>query len=364
MLGVGIIGAGAVARIHARAFSEVPGTFVAAIADKNPARAEAMAREFGVPACPSVQALLERADVQVVSICTPSGNHEEPALCAARAGRHVIVEKPLEITLARIDRIIEECERHGVRLATVLNNRYREGNLFLKRAIDAGRFGRLLNANVQVRWYRTREYYAQSSWRGTWALDGGGALMNQAIHYVDLLLWFIGDIDSVAAYAGTLLHRQIETEDTAVAIFRSRSAVIGTIVAGTCMYPGFPARIEISGERGSAAICDGVIDTWALADSDPLDAEAKAFMSGRIDNARASEPMAFDHTYHRKQFEQVVEAIRGDVPVEVSGREGRKSVELIQAIYQSAEESREVRLGAAAGPAPPRARPVAGPALV
>ncbi len=340
MLGVGIIGCGAIARLHIQSFLELPQTRVAAVADAHEPAAKKAGQELGVPCYTNFREMLAREDVQAVSICTPSGLHSEAAVAAARAGKHVIVEKPLDVTLEKIDAVIAACREAGVKLNCIFNNRYRESNLFLKRAVDQGRFGRLLNANAVIRWYRQPEYYTQSSWHGTWSMDGGGALMNQSIHYIDLLLWLAGDVSDVSAYRGTLLHKTMETEDTAVAALRFQNGALGTVLAATSIYPGYPAIIQLAGERGSASVTDGIILDWNFLDSDPMDEEAKQFITNAaVDNNRAAVPMAFDHTYHKKQIARAVDSILEDVQPDIGGEEARRSVELILRIYESAAKN-------------------------
>ncbi len=343
-LGIGIIGCGAISRMHIDGFGKIDGVEIRGVSDAVAEVAEKVGKTLGVPGYGDYREMLLRDDIDIVSICTPSGLHHDIAIDAAKAGKHVIVEKPLEVTTERIDEIIAACEENGVKLACVFNNRYREGSMFLKRAIDAGRFGKMISANAFVQWYRKPEYYAQSNWRGTWAFDGGGTLMNQSIHYIDMLLWFAGPVASLRGYTATLLHEGIETEDTATAIFKFKSGALGTIICGTSCYPGFPARIELTGERGTAVICDGTITTWSFADEDPLDEEAKAYMAADVDNDRASDPMAFDSTYHRLQFENILVSFRQGKNAEVDGYEARKSVELIRAIYRSSEQGTDVTL--------------------
>jgi UDP-N-acetyl-2-amino-2-deoxyglucuronate dehydrogenase len=345
VVGVGVVGCGAISRMHMDSFRSLEGVRLLAVSDKNGELARKTGEELGVDFYDSAEELLARDDIEIVSVCTPSGLHEEITIKAAQAGKHVIVEKPIEVTLSKIDNMIASCKKNGVKLACILNNRYREGNIFLKKALEAGRFGRLINVNAFVRWYREPAYYLNSDWRGTWALDGGGALMNQGIHTVDLLLWFAGDIESLCAYTGALLHRTIQTEDTASAAVKFRSGALGAVIASTSMYPGFPAEIQISGERGSASVSEGVIGTWSFLDRDALDEEAARYMGGSIDNRRACDPMGFDYTYHKKQLRRIIDAIQNGSEPEVSGEEARKPVEAILAIYEAAAGHREIRLG-------------------
>lgn len=337
MLGVGVIGCGAISRMHIESFLQNPNTAVRAVADTSESAAARTAGKLHAESYRDYRDMLRRKDIDIVSICTPSGLHSEAAIAAAQAGKHVIVEKPLDVTLEKVDAMIEACEKHHVKLSCIFNNRYREGNIFLKQAIGAGRFGRLINANAVIRWYREPDYYRKSPWHGTWALDGGGALMNQSIHYVDLLLWFAGDVESLSAYTGTLLHKTIETEDTAVAVLKFKTGALGALVATTSTYPGYPAVIQLTGERGSASIQDGVITSWNFLDKNPIDLQAKAFFGcGAVDNERASVPMAFACKYHAKQIASAVDSILNDTKPDIGGTEARKSVELILGVYESA----------------------------
>lgn len=346
VLGVGIIGCGAISRMHIDAYLQIPGTKIVAVHSAHEDSARRVAEELGVSWYTDLEALLKRKDLDLVSICTPSGVHAEAAIAAARAGKHVVVEKPLDVTLEKIDAIIAACEENGVQLHCIFNNRFRGGNAFVKRAVDAGRFGKLFNVNAIVRWYRTPAYYQNSSWHGTRALDGGGALMNQSIHYVDLLLWMGGQVQSVSAVADTLLHRSIETEDTAAAVLRFQSGAIGTILATTSTYPGYPAELQVAGERGSASIRDGVIQNWSFIDTDPLDREAETYMEAHKDgDNRAADPMAMTCADHKRQMERAVASILTGGKPDVSGADARRSVELILAIYEASASGRPVVLG-------------------
>src|SRR5947207_798014 len=223
MPGIAIIGCGMIARFHARALADIPGTRIVALADSDLPRARKLADELKLGEnniYPDTASLLARRDVDVVIVATPSGAHMEPSVAAAEAGKHVVVEKPLEVTLERCDRIIEACDRNKVQLCTIFPSRFADANRALKAAVDAGRFGRLTLGETTCKWWRPQSYYDQGGWRGTKALDGGGALMNQAIHNVDLPLWMMGAATHVLGFTSTLAHERIEVEDTAVACIR------------------------------------------------------------------------------------------------------------------------------------------------
>ncbi|MGO9598044.1 MAG: Gfo/Idh/MocA family protein [Isosphaeraceae bacterium] len=345
--GLGIIGCGLIAEFHARAIAETPGAAVVAAYSRHRANAEKIA---GMAAKPcgiytELQSMLAHPGLDVVCICTPNGAHLEPALMAARAGKHVVVEKPLEITLSRCDAIIHACDAAGVGLCTIFPSRFTAANVRLKEAIMAGRFGRLTLADTYVKWWRTQEYYDSGGWRGTWELDGGGALMNQAIHNVDLLCWLMGDVDAVVALTATLAHVRIDVEDTAVASLRFKSGALGVIEAATSVYPGLLKRIEIHGDRGSARVEQDDITLWDFQERVPSDNEVYAAMAATSGfKSGASDPRGITHTGHRDQLAEFLAAIDRKRAPRVDGREGRKSVEIIRAIYQSARTGQVVKL--------------------
>ncbi len=350
--GFGIIGCGMIAHFHARAIRELRGAKLVACYDAIPAAADRLAGETGCRAYHRLGKMLADSDVSVVTIATPSGAHLEPAVAAARAGKHVIVEKPLEITLARCDKIIEACRTNGVKLSTIFPSRFHDSSRELKRAVDAGRFGRLTLGDAYVKWFRPQSYYDSGAWRGTWKLDGGGALMNQAIHSVDLLLWLMGPVVEVTAHAATLAHERIAVEDAAVATLRFASGALGVIEASTAAYPGYLKRIEVHGSSGSAIMEEEDIRKWDFARADRRDATIRRhMMQAHSTGGGASDPAAIGHHGHTRQFRDVLAAIeQGREPL-IDGREGRRSVEVILAIYKSAETGRIVQLPLARDPA-------------
>lgn len=340
MLGIGIIGGGSISEKHIDAVAGIAVARVVAVSSRSFESAKGAAERCGAHACASNEELLSCDDVDAVIICTPSGTHGEIAIAAANAGKHVIVEKPIEITLEKVDAIIQACRSNNVKLHGIYNNRYKPVYQFLKRAVDSGRFGKIINANASIRWYRTPSYYQDSSWHGTWSLDGGGTLMNQSIHYVDLLLWLAGDVAHAFGYTRKLLHKSIETEDTAVACLEFENGAIGSIVATTSTYGGFPAELQLTGQRGTVVVRDDCIDRWDFCDQDPLDDEVTSYqMTG---NAKSyADPAAFSCADHKAQLTQIVdEIINGKTPT-VSGEEARKAVKLILRIYRSSDERGE-----------------------
>ncbi|MCS6977702.1 MAG: Gfo/Idh/MocA family oxidoreductase [Gemmatales bacterium] len=346
-LGFAIVGCGMIARFHARAIRELPDARLVALVSRNPSHAEAVMEAGGVrcPVFASVEEMLKRPDVDVVVVCTPSGAHLEPAVAAAEAKRHVVVEKPLEITLERCDRIIEACDRNRVLLCTIFPSRFADANVALKRAIESGRFGRLTLGETTCKWWRPQSYYDEGGWKGTLALDGGGALMNQAIHNVDLLLWMMGPVRSLAGFTATLAHERIEVEDTAVACLRFANGALGVIQAATSIYPGLPKTIAVHGDKGSVVVEQEDVLRWEFTPETDEDRQIRQRFAQKVGaSGGASNPAAISHEYHRRQLADFVEAIRNNRFPLVDGREGRRAVEVILAIYRSAQTGRVVEL--------------------
>lgn len=344
-LGFGIIGCGVISDFHARAIADVSGAKLAACFDTRREAADRLAQATGCRAYYDLDGMLADPAVNVVTIGTPSGAHMEPAVAAARAGKHVIVEKPLEITLRRCDRIIAECEKAGVVVSTIFPSRFHASAVEMKKAIDGRRFGRLVAGDAYVKWYRTQQYYDSGAWRGTWELDGGGALMNQAIHSVDLLLSLMGPAVEVRAQTALLAHQRIAVEDHAVATVRFANGALGVIEASTAIYPGYLKRIEIHGTEGSAVLEEEDLVKWDFAKRRASDAAVEAKMaSKKSTGGGAADPKAIGHHGHAAQFRDVVRAIRKGAKPAIDGVEGRRSVELILAIYKAAETGRAVAL--------------------
>jgi UDP-N-acetyl-2-amino-2-deoxyglucuronate dehydrogenase len=349
--GFGIVGCGMIANFHARAIGDIRGARVVACFDAVPAAADRFAAAQGCRAHHTLKDMLADPEVDVVTVGTPSGAHLEPAVAAARAGKHVIVEKPLEITLRRCDQIIRECEKHKVKLSAIFPSRFHQSSIELKRAAEQGRFGRLTLGEAYVKWYRTQAYYDSGAWRGTWELDGGGALMNQAIHSVDILIWLMGPVAEITAHTGLLAHERIAVEDTAVATLKFANGALGVIEASTAAFPGYLKRIEMHGSEGSAALEEEDVVVWDFAKKARGDAAVHARMAARISTAGgASDPSAIGHHGHTEQFRDVLEAIRDDRAPAVDGHEGRRSVEIILGIYKAAETGKAIKLPLASDP--------------
>lgn len=339
-IGFGIIGCGAIAPWHIEAIRASRGGRLVAVVDEDEGRARKTAADAGVASYVDYHEMLRRSDIDVVSICTPSGKHAEAATAAVRAGKHIVVEKPLEITLERIDAVLREADRAGVKVSAVFQRRFQAATHLVKRALDEGRLGRVVLANMANEAYRAQSYYDSGAWRGTWALDGGGALMNQAIHGVDLLLHLMGPVESLSAYTGTLA-RRIEVEDTAVASLRFRNGALGTIVAATSVQPNNPFRCEILGDLGTVRIEGEAISVWQVPGDDERPGAATA-APPKV--ASATGFFAQGVEGHIGQIQDVIDAIRDDRAPLVDGREGRRAVELILAIYESGRTGRPVAL--------------------
>jgi predicted dehydrogenase len=341
MLRFALVGCGRISSKHVEALSSKPDSCITAVCDTVAARAEAVARTLGVPHYTDMHDMMasERSRIDALCILTPSGLHADHCVALAAYGKHIVVEKPMALSMADADRMIAACDQAGVRLFVVKQNRYNKPVVKLREALEEGRFGKLVLGAVRVRWSRDQRYYDQDAWRGTWAFDGG-VFANQASHHVDLLNWMMGDFESVLARTSNALAR-IETEDTGAALIRFRNGALGIIEATTATRPkDLEGSISILGEGGTVEIggfAVNAIKTWSFAQE--LD-------SDRLVRAEYSENPPNVYGFgHRKYFEHVRDCIVNDRPALVDGAEGRKSLELIAAIYESAASGQEVRSG-------------------
>jgi UDP-N-acetyl-2-amino-2-deoxyglucuronate dehydrogenase len=340
--GFGIVGAGVIGTTHAEAISLVPGASVAAVTDVVPEHAKALAEACDCAAEPDLAGLLARADVDVVSVCVPSGLHAEVGTQAAAAGKHLVVEKPIDVTLAAADRLIAAARASGAGVTVISQHRFDTGLDELRRLIDSGALGSLVLGEASTKWYRTQGYYDSAAWRGTWELDGG-SLMNQGIHYVDLLLWIMGPATEVTAITATQAH-QVEVEDTALALVRFASGAVGTIVSSTAVYPGFAQRLEITGTNGTVVVENGRIVRRALRSG----AAATPDATDTPDSASA-DPGGVDPASHAAQIAEFLTAIgKGREPA-VTAESARAALEVVCAVYESARTGRAVAIPAASG---------------
>jgi UDP-N-acetyl-2-amino-2-deoxyglucuronate dehydrogenase len=339
----GIIGTGAIARMHAEAIKMNDNSELYIVYDKIQERATAFAEKHNCRTVSSLEELLA-SDVEAVTIATPSGNHAEVAIPAAKAGKHILCEKPLEVTISKTNDLVRICESSNVRLSAVFQSRFSRSVQVIKKAVDAGRFGEPVLAAASVRWYRNPEYYSSAGWRGTWALDGGGALMNQGIHTVDLLVYFNGDISEVTGRTARIMHKSIEVEDTVVAMLKFKNNSLGTIEASTACAPGFPRRVELSGTKGSVILEDDRIIRWSFTDEEPGDEEIRSVLgAGEEMHGGSSDPTAISAEGHRRQISELSYAILNGQGLTTPGAEGKRAVELICAVYESARTGTTIK---------------------
>ncbi len=340
MLKIGLVGCGRIAKRHSELLGngQIAGAGLAAVCDIVPGKAEATAKPFGVPWFKDMHEMMDQVKLDVVVVLTESGLHAEHAIALAPYGKHIVVEKPMALTLDDADRMIRACDQNGIRLFVVKQNRFNVPIVKMREALVAGRFGKLTLGTVRVRWCRRQDYYDQDEWRGTWALDGG-VLTNQASHHVDLLEWMMGDVESVFAKATTAL-ADIETEDTAIVVLKFRSGAIGVIEATTAARPtDLEGSISLLGENGTVEIGGFAVNemkVWRFEESIPEDDEVLAKFSVNPPNV-----YGFGHQAY---YQHVVDCIMTERPQLVDGLEGRRSLELVSAIYESIETGREVSM--------------------
>ncbi len=340
MINFAIIGCGRIAKRHAELLGtgQIAGARLAAVCDIRPERAQAFAEKYGVPGFTSIGEMLATPDIDAVSVLTPSGMHAEHTIAAARSKRHTIVEKPMALTLVDADAMIRECDKAGVGLFVVKQNRFNVPVVKAREALDAGRFGRLVLGTVRVRWCRDQSYYAHDEWRGTWAQDGG-VLANQASHHVDMLSWFMGEVESVHCRAMTALV-DIEAEDTAVATLKFRNGALGVIEATSATRPrDMEGSLSVLGATGAVEVAGfamNKIRTWQFSDPQPSDADV-------VGNFSVNPPNVYGFG-HQAYYEHMVDVLARDAKPLVDGHEGRQSLELIMALYESIASGREVSL--------------------
>ena len=352
----GILGCGVIGPHHAKAISGLESAELVAVADVVPELAEELAGEYGCAHCSGLEEMLAGVDLDAVCVCTPSGMHADGAIMALEAGKHVVIEKPVDVTLEAADRLIEVQRATGRRVAVVSQHRFDAATQAVHEALARGEFGRLTSGSADVRWWRSQPYYDSGGWRGTWELDGGGVLINQAIHSIDLLQWLMGQVVEVTAYTGLIAHERIEVEDTAVAILKFANGALGTIVATTAAYPGLTTRIAVHGDRGSAIIDDDELTYFHAAREGQ---EGGAYGAGGGENQAEEVMLRYGEAEsgpgagadpgslsmaHRDQIQDFIEAVgEGREPL-VNLQEGRKSLAIIQAIYESASTGGPVRI--------------------
>ena len=343
--GFGIIGCGMISDFHSAAIADIKNGKLVAVSSRKAENSQRLVDRYSIQAYSDYNEMLNRDDIDIVCVCTPSGAHMEPAVAAAEAGKHVIIEKPLEITLERCDAIIESCKKANVRLCAIFNSRFSDASQLVKDTVSSGRLGQLTLGDAYVKWYRSQDYYDSGDWRGTMELDGGGALMNQSIHAIDFLQYVMGPVESIQAFTDTLAHKRIDVEDVAVAALRFKNGALGVVEGTTAVYPGSLKKFEFSGTKGTIVLEEEDIITWEFEEEEPEDAEIKKqFTEKKSGGGGASDPRAINNDNHRRQMINLIQSIENNIPHLVDGREGRKAVEIILAIYQSSKAGKTVHL--------------------
>lgn len=348
-VGFGVIGCGVIGVTHAESIQAAEGAALLAVYDIVPEAAAKLGERFGVPYYSDAAKFLAHPGLEAVTVCVPSGLHAEVGIQAVAAGKHILVEKPIDITLEAADRLIEACNKAGVKLGVISQHRFAPDIIKVKQAIEAGEFGPMVLGEASIKWYRTQQYYDSGAWRGTWALDGGGALTNQGVHYIDLLQWLMGPVASVKAMVATRTH-QIEVEDLGVAVLQFASGALGTITGSTAVFPGLAERLELHGRDATALIESDKLKTYltrtALGEASNYGMNLKTSEeSGDTGAGGAANPAAIGNYLHIAQITDFASAVRENRDPAITGQDARRPLELIQAIYRSAREGREVKLG-------------------
>lgn len=336
-IGFAIVGTGIAAHFHAKSILSLRDAFLVGVYGNNAEEAAAFAAEYGVKAYPSAEALFGDESVEAVSICTPSGLHADYAVQALRAGKHVMVEKPLALNVKDCLSIVEAEKKSGKYCAVISQNRVTDSTAFVKQAVDSGKLGKIICTDVHMKYHRSEEYYASSDWRGTWKMDGGGALMNQGIHGIDLMRYIMGEVHSVSAVCKTLLHK-IEVEDTAVASIEYKSGALGVLTGTTAISPGYPKTFSICGSKGSIHLEDERITKW---DVDFPIPNLETIQHGKNS---PSDPGGISIAGHQKQLLDLIQSIQEKKPVFYSAEDAMKTVELICAIYESSRKEQKIFL--------------------
>lgn len=335
----GIIGSGNIVETHIRSIQELPNAEVTAIFSRNRETAEKWGSQYDIQVYSDYDEFLGNDQMEIVTILTPSGTHADLGILAAKRGKHVVVEKPIDTSLNKTDELIHACKQANVTLSCIFQHRFDDGIIDLKQAMDLGEFGQLNFGAARTSWYRSQEYYDSGAWRGTWELDGGGALMNQSIHYIDLLLYLMGPIEEVYAYCATRAHERIEVEDIAVASLKFKSGALGLIEGNTAAYPGYSATLDIFGNNGSVIIENDQVKEWNFKSGNSYTKSTKEVVQTSASSSKMS-----SYTSHKRQYEDIVHAILEKRDPLVTGEEARKSLALILAIYESARSGRPVKL--------------------
>jgi len=340
----GIVGAGLIADFHANAVKSIPNAKLVGCCDVVSEKAQALVDKYGGRAFKDYEELVGCDDIDIITVATPSGFHAEPTIAAAGAGKHVICEKPLDVTLERIDAMMAAHEKAGTVLGGIFPCRFNDAIVPLREAIQSGRFGTITYAGVYVPWWRTEEYY-KDSWHGTWKLDGGGALMNQSIHMIDMLCHLMPTIESVQAYMETRGHPQIEAEDTAVVSVRFVDGTLGIIYGTSASWPGRYRRFEITGTKGTVVYKEDIFTMWEFLDKKPEDEEIRRKYCQINTGGGVNDPGTIPYENHTRNFRAFLDSLETGKEFCISAPEARRTVEVILGIYESARTGRMVKLG-------------------
>lgn len=338
-----VVGTGTVGDWHVRVIPKLANAELVALCDIQPEKARALIAKYqlgNIPVYADEAELLAKEKLDVIHLCTPSGNHLDPAVMAMEAGKNVICEKPLEIAPERIDRMIAAAGKNKVKLAGIFQNRWNDANRALRQAAQEGRFGRIAWAGCFTPWYRPDQYYRDGGWRGTWKLDGGGAIMNQSVHAIDLLQWIAGPIKQVSAYAASRIHAEIEVEDTMSASVLFENGGFGTIMGTTAMYPGGAVRVEIGGENGSGVAEAGFgLRSYRFRDERPEDKALIERINAKPATSAGSSAINQGQDLHTRNISAIFQAWDEGQEAETCGAEARKAVAIIVALYESARKN-------------------------
>jgi predicted dehydrogenase len=328
----GVIGCGGIGNFHAKSINAAEGACLVAVCDIIEEKAIKFADKYGVKKIyTNYKEMLNDGEIDAVTIATPSGIHGEMCIAAADNNKHILCEKPIEITTEKINSLIEGVRKNKVKVACVFQRRFEKTFLTVKQAVMEDKLGKIVLADAYLKYYRDQAYYDSGIWRGTWELDGGGALMNQGVHGIDILLWLVGDVESVTAITRTQL-RKIEVEDTAIALIKFKNGAIGVVEGATSVYPAQDTRFEIHGEKGSIIFGDAGIIEWKMLNSE----DVAPIVEGATETAK-DDPMNLADTPHLDLINDLVDAIKTDRAPFVEPEEGRKAVDLILAIYKSSK---------------------------
>lgn len=338
-IGIGIIGYGSITPFHIHSLLELDDCRLIAIQSSNEEKRQMIREKYEIITLKTYKELIKLDDIDLIIICTPSGFHLEPALEALRAGKHVVVEKPLEINTARCNQMIRASKKSGVSLSCIFQNRFSENFLKIKNAIDSGKLGKLLLGNAYIKWKRDQAYYDMSPWRGTLKGDGGAVLINQGIHTIDLLIQLMGQVNSVSGSVRTLTHA-IEGEDVATANLEFQNGALGTIEASTSLFHAFPEKIEIHGEKGSIILEGGEITHWNTREDGNLDLGINKSNTG----SGANDPMAIDYNLHKNQLSTIIKAIKLGKKPPVNAQDALRAVQIIEAIYKSSDTDKKIKI--------------------